>query len=106
MEEHLCGFCAQGTGLGERDGREVERAMSVIPALLPAHAMVGQSFPASVSLSHALDPFSSSADQGRSCFSLCLFSALCREALTLVGALIAPVVETISTGETKSYGGR
>lgn len=27
-------------------------------------------------------------------------------ALTLVGALITPVVETISTAETKSYGGR
>lgn len=80
--------------------------MSVIPALLPAPAMVSKLFPTAVSLSHALDLFSSSADQGRSCFSLCLFSALCREALTLEGALITPVVETISTGETKSYGGR
>lgn len=84
----------------------MERLLSVIPALLLAYAMVSKSFPTSVPLSRALDLFSSSADQGRSCFSLCLFSAVYREALTLVGALITPVVETVSTGETKSYGGR
>lgn len=91
-------------GWGRGDGREVERPLSVIPALLLAYAMVSKSFPTSVPLSRALDLFSSSADQGRSCFSL--FSASYREALTLAGALITPVVETVSTGETKSYGGR
>lgn len=80
--------------------------MSVIPALPPAPATVSELFPIPVPLPHALALFFSRAAQGRSCFSLCLFSALYREALTLAGALITAVVQTINSRETKNYAAR
>lgn len=92
-----------GWGTG-REGRQ--RPVSVIPALSLAPATISRSFPIPVPLPSALVLFFSRAAQGRSCFSLHLFSALYREALTLVGALITAVVETINTGETRSYAAR
>lgn len=106
MEECQCGFIAEGAGLGEKERREAERPVSVIPALPPAPATVSESFPIPVPLPHALALFFSRAAQGRSCFSLCLFSALYREALTLAGALITAVVQTINSRETKNYAAR
>lgn len=104
MEECQCGFIAEGAGLGERERREAERPVSVIPALPPA--TVSESFPIPVPLPRALALFFSRAAQGRSCFSLRLFSALYREALTLAGALITAVVQTINSRETKNYAAR
>lgn len=106
MEECQCGFIAEGARLGERERRQVGRPMSPIPALPLAPATLSKSVPIPVLLPHALAPFFSRAAQGQSCFSLRLFSALYGEALTLVGALIAAVVQTINTGETKNYGAR
>lgn len=91
-------------GCGERERREAEGSVSVIPALPLASTTVNKTI--SHPLPRALALCFTGATQGRSCFSLHLFSALYSKALTLAGALIAAVVQTINTEETKNYGAR
>lgn len=89
-------------GEGEKGGRET-RVCDPSSSPCPCHC---EPFPIPVPLPRALALFFSRAAQGRSCFSLRLFSALYREALTLAGALITAVVQTINSRETKNYAAR